>query len=179
MNVFVKFGARNIMSLAIVCDDLMPLCGHTRSEFIYNDLNAAFTRRNALMTYHCDINHHRSPLSDSECRNRATNVMQGRGLHSLTTSQTDVTAVIGSFCNRSTCGRHASPVLSLQMNPELVFFKRNANRAETAKPRSLASKVDFGIPLRHIQSPPSTLGCILHRFSMNALLAHSKTVFEI
>lgn len=51
------------------------------------------------MAYHRDINHHRSPLSYSECRNRATNVMQGRGLHSLTTNQTDVTAVIGSFCS--------------------------------------------------------------------------------
>lgn len=65
------------------------------------------------MTYHRDINHHRSPLSYSECRNRATSAMHGRGLHSPTTNQTDVTAVIGSFRNQSTCDRHASPVLSL------------------------------------------------------------------
>lgn len=82
--------------------------------------------------------------------------MHGSGLHSLTASQTDVTAVIGSPCNRSTCGRHASLVLSLQMNPELVFFKRNANRAGTAKLRSLSAKVDFYIPLRHTQPPSHT-----------------------
>lgn len=76
----------------------------------------------------------------------------GTGLPSLNRNQTDVTAVIGFFCNQSTCGRHASPVLSLQMNPELVFFKRNANRAGTAKPRSLSDSTDFCIPLRHAQS---------------------------
>lgn len=106
--------------------------------------------------------------------------MHGSGLHSLTTSQTDVTAVIGSFCNRSTCGRHASPVLSLQMNPELVFFKRNAKRAGTAKPRSLSAKVDFYIPLRHTQPPITHFGGILHGFSMNTLLVRDlKTVFGI
>ena len=80
--------------------------------------------------------------------------------HSLAPSgwggKTDVTAVIGSFCNQSTCGRHVNPVLSLQMNPELVFFKRNANRIGTAKPRSLPSTVDFGILLRHTQPPSLT-----------------------
>lgn len=57
------------------------------------------------MTYHRDINHHRSPLSYSECRNRATSVMHGRGLHSPTTNQTDVTAVIGSFSHSETSGK--------------------------------------------------------------------------
>lgn len=132
------------------------------------------------MAYHRDINHYRSPLSYSECRNRATNVMQGRGLHGLTTNQTDVTAVIGSFRNQSTCDRHVNPVLSLQMNPELVFVKRNANRAGTVKPRSLPSKVDFGIPLRHTQPPVTHFGGILHGFSMNTLLVRDlKTVFGI
>lgn len=106
--------------------------------------------------------------------------MQGRGLHSLTTNQTDVTAVIGSFCNQSTCGQHASPVLSLQMNPELVFFKRSANCVGTAKSRSSPSKVDFGIPLRHTQPPVTHFGGILHRFPMNTLPVRDlKTVFEI
>ena len=91
----------------------------------------------------------------------------------------DITAVIGSFCNRSTCGRHASPVLSLQMNPELVFFKRNTNRAGTAKPRSLPSKVDFGIPLRHTQPPSPTLGVFFTGFMNTLLVRDLKTVFEI
>ena len=106
--------------------------------------------------------------------------MQGRGLHGLTTNQTDVTAVIGSFRNQSTCDRHVNPVLSLQMNHELVFVKRNANRAGTVKSRSLPSKVDFGIPLRHTQPPVTHFGGILHGFSMNTLLVRDlKTVFGI
>lgn len=38
-------------------------------------------------------------------------------------SKTDITAVIGSFCNRSTCGRHASPVLFSPLNePRIGIF---------------------------------------------------------
>lgn len=87
-------------------------------------------------------------------RSNPTDLRNGLGKRSTddVPAKPDITAVIGSFCNRSTCGRHASPVLSLQMNPELVFFKRNANRAGTAKPRSLSDSTDFCIPLRHAQS---------------------------
>ena len=87
-------------------------------------------------------------------RSNPTDLRNGLGKRSTddVPAEPDITAVIGSFCNRSTCGRHASPVLSLQMNPELVFFKRNANRAGTAKPRSLSDSTDFCIPLRHAQS---------------------------
>lgn len=87
-------------------------------------------------------------------RSNPTDLRNGLGKRSTdgVPAKTDVTAVIGFFCNQSTCGRHASPVLSLQMNPELVFFKRNANRAGTAKPRSLSDSTDFCIPLRHAQS---------------------------
>lgn len=92
-------------------------------------------------------------LCGSTCSN-PTDLRNGLGKRSTddVPAKPDITAVIGSFCNRSTCGRHASPVLSLQMNPELVFFKRNANRAGTAKPRSLSDSTDFCIPLRHAQS---------------------------
>lgn len=87
-------------------------------------------------------------------RSNPTDLRNGLGKRSTddVPAKPDITAIIGSFCNRSTCGRHASPVLSLQMNPELVFFKRNANRAGTAKPRSLSDSTDFCIPLRHAQS---------------------------
>ena len=87
-------------------------------------------------------------------RSNPTDLRNGLGKRSTdgVPAKTDVTAVIGSFCNRSTCGRHASPVLSFQMNPELVFFKRSANCAGTAKPRSLSDSTDFCIPLRHAQS---------------------------
>ena len=87
-------------------------------------------------------------------RSNPTDLRNGLGKRSTdgVPAKPDITAVIGSFRNRSTCGRHASPVLSLQMNPELVFFKRNANRAGTAKPRSLSDSTDFCIPLRHAQS---------------------------
>lgn len=94
----------------------------------------------------------------------------GTGLPSPNRNQTDVTAVIGSFCNRSTCGRHASPVLSFQMNPELVFFKRSANCAGTAKPHSLSDSTDFCIPLRHAQSRHIPQRCSSRVFSMNTLL---------
>lgn len=76
-------------------------------------------------------------------------VMHGRGLHSLTTNQTDITAAIGSFYNRSTRGRHANSVPSLQMNPELVSLMR-----------SVKSRRNYLVPFIIYQSrflhPPQT-----------------------
>lgn len=76
-------------------------------------------------------------------------VMHGRGLHSLTTNQTDITAAIGSFYNRSTRGRHANSVPSLQMNPELVSLMR-----------SVKSRRNYPVPFIIYQSrflhPPQT-----------------------
>lgn len=76
-------------------------------------------------------------------------VTHGRGLHSLTTNQTDITAAIGSFYNRSTRSRHANSVPSLQMNPELVSLMR-----------SVKSRRNYPVPFIIYQSrflhPPQT-----------------------
>lgn len=105
--------------------------------------------------------------------------MHGRGLHSLTTNQTDVTAVIGSFCNRSTCGRHASPVLSLQMNPELVSSSAARTVQELPNPVRYLTALIFASPL-DTSSPATYLRGTLHRFPMNTLPVRDlKTVFEI
>lgn len=94
--------------------------------------------------------------------------MQGRGLHSLTTNQTDVTAVIDSFCNRSTCGRHASPVPSLQMNPELAFSSAARTAQELPDPVHYLTVLILASPLDTL-SPATYLRGALHRFPMNTL----------
>lgn len=87
--------------------------------------------------------------------------MQGRGLHSLTTNQTDVTAVIGSFYNRSTRGRHASSVPSLQMNPELVSLMRNVKSRRNYPVPFIIYQIRFSHPPQTHPAPVVHFGGIL------------------
>ena len=87
------------------------------------------------MTYHRDINHHRTPLSYSECRNRATSVMQGRGLPSPNRDKPDITAVIGSFSHSETSGKPTGSDFkhSFQvMNKQSVHGKPMENTPEVS-----------------------------------------------
>ena len=77
-------------------------------------------------------------------------VTHGRGLHSLTTNQTDITAAIGSFYNRSTRGRHAKFRPFPPNEPRIGVF--NAQR-EIAQ--ELPSPVHY-LPKSILTSPSDT-----------------------
>ncbi|WP_221887011.1 hypothetical protein, partial [Bifidobacterium breve] len=81
------------------------------------------------------------------------------------------TDVVGSSCNQSTCGRHVSPVLSLQMNPELVFSIAARTAQELPNPVHYLTVLILASPLDE-PSPATYLRGALHRFPMNTLLVH-------
>ena len=130
------------------------------------------------MAYHRDINHHRSPLSYSECRNRATSVMQGRGLHSLTTNQRNgrYRLFLQSIDLWSACESRPFP-----LNEPRIGVSQEQPKPRRSYPIPFTTcQGRFLHPPQTHPAPVTYFGGILHRFSMNALLARDlKTVFEI
>lgn len=115
-------------------------------------------------------------------RSNPTDLRDGLGTRSAdgVPAKPDITAVIGSFCNRSTCGRHVNPVLSLQMNPELVFFQAQCEPHRNCQTPFITFHSRFWHPPQTHPAPVTHFGGILHRFPMNTLPVRDlKTVFEI